>query len=170
MQRGPDACLRVPAVFVKRTNSLAKPWTDVKSLLCAGQADPRLLQAQPNRSLLTHGVRGAPAEPSAPLLRRLLSRFSLNSSEPTFVQRYAWRQLELMESEGLGAEQARVRVDAEVAAAGQRELARATAKPGQAIVEGPREWLAPPPVNKKSMGAVQEEEERVLAGVLGSRA
>ena len=85
------------------------------------------------------------------------------------MQRYAWRQLELMESEGLSAEQARVRVDAEVQAAGQREEARLAAQPGQAVVEGPREWLAPPPVNKKSMVAVQEEEERVLAGVPRSR-
>ncbi len=73
----------------------------------------------------------------------------MNSSNPHFVQRYAWRQLELMESEGLSEEAARVRVDAEVAARGAADGAS-------------KEWLAPPPSSKRMMSHVQAEEDDVL--------
>jgi hypothetical protein len=88
----------------------------------------------------------------------------LNSSVPHFAQRFAWRQLALMQAEGLCETAARERVSAEVAAAQKRMAEGATGAPG------PDDWLAPPPAPRRVMAAVQAEEEAVLRRVHGSAA
>ena len=107
---------------------------------------------------------------------RPVSPFPLSLTGPTFVQRYAWRQLELMEKEGLTENEARLRVDADVAAAAaalaQRAQHAAAAARGEAVPATPagqemsEEMLAlaaaMPPTQKRAMAAVQDAEERVL--------
>ena len=69
------------------------------------------------------------------------------------MQRFAWRQLELM-AQGLSEGDAYLRVEAEVAAAARRR-ADGTATGGD-------ELLAPPPAAVVQMKDVQAEEEAVL--------
>lgn len=74
------------------------------------------------------------------------------------MQRFAWRQLALMESEGLSEKAARERVDAEVAAATKRAaVARASGEPG-----GDGSELLAPPAQRKVMAEIQAEEEAVI--------
>ena len=93
----------------------------------------------------------------------------LNAPGPSFAQRYAWRQLELMQAEGLSEAAARERVDAEVAAAQKRvadaAAAAASGTPAPAAVPAPpsaSEWMSAPPTPKRMMAAVQAEEDAVL--------
>jgi hypothetical protein len=107
-------------------------------------------------------------------LRRSLPLLSparrLNSSVPHFAQRFAWRQLALMEAEGLSESAARERVQAEVEAAQARAAAAAAAPdaPQAPPPPGAEDWLAPPPPPRRVMAAVQAEEESVLRRVHGS--
>ena len=92
------------------------------------------------------------------------------------MQRYAWRQLELMEKEGLTENEARLRVDTEVAAAAAALARRAqhaaaaargeTVPLTQADQEMSEEMLAlaaaMPPSQRRAMAEVQDVEERIL--------
>lgn len=82
----------------------------------------------------------------------------LNHGLPPFPQRFAWRQLALMQAEGLSKEAARVRVEAEVEQAAARQAVRVKAgKPGE-------EWLTPPaPMKANVIQNIQAEEEVVVA-------
>ena len=70
------------------------------------------------------------------------------------MQRFAWRQLELMQKEGLSEAEALKRVEAEAASAGQR------GRDGGAL--GNSELLVPPPSARVVIADVQAEEEAVL--------
>lgn len=77
------------------------------------------------------------------------------SDEPHFVQRFAKRQLELMQSEGLSQEKAYLRVKEEAAAA-----ATAAAAPGADPSDAA--LMAAPPGATKALAEVQKREEDVL--------
>jgi hypothetical protein len=96
-------------------------------------------------------------------LTRGVLRGSLRGGGPHFVQRYAWRQLELMES-GLSEEEARKQMDRDVSDA-QRRLEKSGAgrrKGGSRDEDEALASMAPPPRTRQFIPIVQADEDEVL--------
>lgn len=93
----------------------------------------------------------------------LVLRGSLRGDGPHFVQRYAWRQLELMQG-GLSEEEARKQMDRDVAEA-QRRLEKSGPGRRKSASRDEDEALAsmaPPPRTRQFIPVVQADEEEVL--------